>query len=498
METLLFKAFAYPLIWNLTSIQSFFCQGAAVLPEGAVLFRGGLHRLYLRSINFGWITIPMHMTDTTRVHLSLLQGTSVHNAAGQRVGHLREIAVTPGPHTEVVSALIISISGRNGTAGQNSSVQPVSGHGVSRHALYAILPADVHLMPSGALQLRDNVEIRPFSTTEAFLLLERDLMDQQIIDVHGRKVVRVNDVGLIWSQTERGAEIHTAEVEVGTRGAVRRLLKGIAPKGMINRIAARFPTTVIPWKFVDLIEVDPARRVRLKIDHDRLAQLHPSDIADILEDLAPAQRQAVFTTLDEDVAAEALEEVDPKFQKSLVEALGSEHMADILEEMDPGAAADLLAELPNERSEAILEEMEPEERQEVEDLLEFRENSAAGRMTTHYVAVPDTATVLDAIEALRTFEDDPETVTEIYLINDMGVLTGVVPLARLVLARPEVLVQALVNARIVSCNTKAHQKEVAELFDKYNLHALPVLDEAHRLVGIVQADHVIAFLRDAG
>ncbi len=435
----------------------------------------------------------MHMTDTTRVHLSLLQGTSVHNAAGQRVGHLREIAVTPGPHTEVVSALIISISGRNGTAGQNSTVQPVS-----RHALFAIVPTGVQLMPSGALQVRDEAEIRPFSTTEAFLLLERDLMDQQIIDVHGRKVVRVNDVGLIWSQTENGAEIHTAEVEVGTRGAVRRLLKGIAPKGMVNRIAERFPSRVIPWKFVDLIEVDPARRVRLKIDHERLAKLHPSDIADILEDLAPAQRQAVFTTLDEDVAAEALEEVDPKFQKSLVEALGSEHMADILEEMDPGAAADLLAELPNARSEAILEEMDPEERQEVEDLLEFRENSAAGRMTTHYVAVPETATVADAVEALRNFEDDPETVTEIYLINDLGVLAGVVPLARLVLAKPETHVEVLANASVVSCNTKAHEKEVAELFDKYNLHALPVIDGTHRLVGIVQADHVIAFLRDAG
>ena len=124
---------------------------------------------------------------------------------------------------------------------------------------------------------------------------------------------------------------------------------------------------MIPWDFVDLIDRDPARRVRLKIEQDRLAKMHPSDLADILEDLAPAERQAIFTSLDEDVAAEALEEVEPKMQKSLTESLDSEHVAGIVEEMDPAAAADFLAELPDERSEAILEEMDPEERQDVED-----------------------------------------------------------------------------------------------------------------------------------
>jgi len=428
----------------------------------------------------------MHATDNTRVHFSQMQGALVLDAAGGKLGRLREIAITPGPNAESVSALVIHAQGH--AAAQNEA----------KDSLLTVAPAGVHMAPSGSLQLRTDAEVRAFSATETLLLLERDLMDQQIIDVHGRKVVRVNDVGLIWSQTEDGSALYLADVEVGTRGAIRRLLKGFLPSRMVNGIAARFQARVIPWKFVDLIEVDPARRVRLKIDHERLAQLHPSDIADILEDLAPAQRHAVFTTLDEEVAAEALEEVDPKFQKSLAEALGSEHMADIIEEMDPGAAADLLAELPEERSEAILEEMEPEERQEVEELLEFRENSAAGRMTTNYVAVPDTATVAEAATALRTFDDAPETVTEIYLVNETGILTGVVPLARMVLSTPETSMQSLANPVVVSCEVTAHEKEVAELFDKYNLHALPVTDEEHHLVGVVQADHVIAFLRDAG
>ena len=184
--------------------------------------------------------------------------------------------------------------------------------------------------------------------------------------------------------------LRIAEVEVGLRGAVRRLLKGL-PAGAVSGLTSRISPSLIPWDFVDLIDRDPSRRVKLKIEQDRLSQMHPSDIADILEELAPAERHALFLSLDEEVAAEALEEVKPKMQQSLIEALDSEQIAGIVEEMDPGAAADLLAELPDERSEAILEEMDPEERQEVEDLLEFSGDSAAGRMTTEYVALPVTA-----------------------------------------------------------------------------------------------------------
>ncbi len=139
--------------------------------------------------------------------------------------------------------------------------------------------------------------------------------------------------------------------------------------------------------------------------------------------------------------------------------------------------------------------MQPEERHEVEELLEFREDSAAGRMTTDCVQLGFGASVADAVRALREFDGDPEGVTEIYLTGHNDVLKGVVPLTRLILALPETRVAVLAEPRIISCQAEAHQDEVAELFDKYNLHALPVVDSANRLVGVVQADHVIAFLR---
>src|ERR1051326_2028764 len=227
------------------------------------------------------------------------------------------------------------------------------------------------------------------------LLLTRDLLDQQIIDVHGRKVVRVNDVDLNEEPLEGHVELRVASVDVGARGAVRRLLTGLVPRPALRALLAKIPPRMIPWEFVDLIETDPARRVRLKISHDRLATLHPADIADIVEDLAPAEREAVFETLDEEVAAEALEEVDPKLQVSIVNSLDSDKDADIVEEMNPDAAAHLLGDPAPERREEILQEMEPEEREEVAELLEHEEDTAAGRTTTDFVVVQATDKVSD-------------------------------------------------------------------------------------------------------
>jgi len=287
-----------------------------------------------------------------------------------------------------------------------------------------------------------------------------------------------------------------AEVEVGLRGAIRRVFKGMLPRAALEKLSRKFAARGIPWEFVDVIEVDPARRVKLRIEYERLAEMHPSDLADILEDLAPAEREVIFTSLDEEVAAETLEEVEPRLQKSLLEKLGEERIADIVEEMDPGAAADLLAELPEEQSDAILEEMEPEERQDVEELLEFDEDSAAGCMTTDFVYLGMEATVAHAVQALRSFDGDPESVTEIFLLDEKRVLRGAIPLARLVMAQPETRLAVLAEARVLSCPSGLHQNELAELFDKYNLQALAVVDAQGRMVGVVQADHVISFLRD--
>jgi Mg/Co/Ni transporter MgtE len=291
------------------------------------------------------------------------------------------------------------------------------------------------------------------------------------------------------------AALHVISVDIGVRGAVRRLLRGLAPRATIEKLVHKLPPRTIPWTFVDLIETDPARRIKLKISHDGLAKLHPADIADIVEELAPDEREAVFRTLDQDVAAETLEEVEPGIQKSIVESLDSERAAEIVEGMDPAAAADLLADLTHDQTEQILVEMEPEASKEVVELLEHREETAAGRMTTEFLALPVTATVENAIGVLREFEGGVEAIGTIYLVDSHGTLAGAVPLAKLVLAQSDTPLLSLTSEPLIFTEEGTSDNEVAELFDKYNLITMPVVDEHRMLVGVITSDDVISMLR---
>jgi magnesium transporter len=326
------------------------------------------------------------------------------------------------------------------------------------------------------------------------LLLKRDLLDQQIIDVHGRKVVRVNDVELESTPVNSHLLLNVVSVDVGARGAVRRLSKGIVPAFTLRALLEKIPPRVIPWQFVDLLETDPARRVKLKIAYEGLAKLHPADIADIVEDLAPAEREAVFETIDEEVAAETLEEIDPDIQVAIVESLDKDRAADIVEEMDPDAAADLLGELTEKDSDEILQEMQPDERREVTQLLEFGEHTAAGRMTTEFIAVAETAVVDDAIEALKRFEGGREALATIYLTGAGQTLVGAVPLVKIAVSSPAIQLSEL-SEPYIACAPDTPQDEVAALFDKYNLITLAVVDEHGRIAGIITADDVISMLR---
>jgi Mg/Co/Ni transporter MgtE len=306
--------------------------------------------------------------------------------------------------------------------------------------------------------------------------------------------VRVNDVELESIPINSHLLLNIVAVDVGARGAIRRLSKGVVPAFTLRALLEKIPPRVIPWQFVDLLETDPARRVKLKIAYEGLATLHPADIADIVENLPPAEREAVFETIDEEVAAEALEEIDPEIQVSIVESLDKDRAADIVEEMDPDAAADLLGELTEAHSGEILREMEPEERREVTQLLEFGEHTAAGRMTTEFIAVAETAVVDDAIGALKTFEGSREALATIYLTGAGNRLVGAVPLVTIAISSPGVQLSEL-SEPYIACAPDTPQDEVAALFDKYNLLTLAVVDEHGRIAGIITADDVITMLR---
>ena len=409
--------------------------------------------------------------------LSELLGLPVYDSQSARMGRVREVALVPQDDSVHIAALIVRT--------------PQGDRIVSADLLRSV--------NGGVYTTAHSADLPKYSSGEGMLLLERDLLDQQIIDVHGRKVVRVNDIELAMNgdsaHAPLGLNLRIAFVDAGARGAIRRLLKGVVPRHTLSTWLERVPARNIPWEFVNLIETDPARRVRLKISSERVARLHPADIADIIEDLAPAERDAVFQTLDEDVAAQALEEIDPKFQVSILNGMEDERAADIVEEMNPDAAADLLGELTDERSEAILDEMEPAERQDVEDLLEFEEDTAAGRMTTDYMALAPTARVHDAVEMLKKFDGGLESMSTIFLIGENDKLLGAVPLAKLIVSPPHTHLSELTAVPLISCSPEADEREVAEIFDKYNLLTLPVVDDSGALTGVITADDVISILR---
>jgi len=406
------------------------------------------------------------------VALSELLGATVRDASGTVRGRVREIAVAPQDHPTRIAYLIIRTA-----AGER------------------VLPPDA--IKSAGARVRaatDSAQWERYTPSDGVLLLKRDLLDQQIIDVGGRKVVRVNDVELDATPVNSHVNLSVIAVDVGARGAIRRLTQGLVPAFTMRALLEKIPPRVIPWQYVDLLETDPARRVKLKIVYEGLSKLHPADIADIVEDLPPAEREAVFETIDEEVAAEALEELDPKVQVSIVESLDSDRAADIVEEMDPDAAADLLEKLPEDRSGQILKEMQPQERIEVSQLLEFGRNTAAGRMTTEFVSVSDRGTVTDAIDALKRFEGSREAVATIYVYDAAYRITGAVPLVKIALSTPSTALADL-QEETITCRPDTPDDEVAGLFDKYNLVTLGVVDQDERLAGIITADDVITMLR---
>ena len=413
----------------------------------------------------------------TTLALSELLGATVYDPSGAASGRVREVTLAPQEDRARVTSLIVKTKSGN-------RVLPFAAVSAINGGIKATTAAGTWAAANGA---------------EGLFLLERDLLDQQVIDVNGRKVVRVNDVdlevGAPKDANQPNPVLRVHAVDVGARGAIRRLLRGVAPRRALHVLLDKIPPRNIPWDFVDVIETDPARRVKLKISHAGLAKLHPADIADIVEELAPDEREAVFETLDEETAAEALEEVEPRVQKAIVESLDSDRAADIVEEMNPDAAADLLADLPEDRTEQILVQMEPEAQQDVVELLEHKEETAAGRMTTDFLALPVSATVQNSIDSLREFEGGVEGVSTIYLVDSHGTLVGAVPLPRIVLAQGDTPMLSLVQEPLVSVPQAASENEVAEQFDKYNLQTLPVVDSRNRLTGIITSDDVITMLR---
>ena len=263
---------------------------------------------------------------------------------------------------------------------------------------------------------------------------------------------------------------------------------------VIREVQQRMAPNAIPWEACNIVEPDPQRRLRLRISHRRLEEIHPADLADIVEELGSDEREALFETLGEGVAADTLEEVKDTVRTSILHSLDSERAADILEEMDPAEAAEALAMLEEKAREEIVRDMEDEPAGEVAELLDYEDDTAAGMMETRFLSRPADATAGAVVDSLRGGESLLKRLTHLFLVDGQGRLAGTVPIGRLAIASPETPVRTLAYRKTVEASMDASADEVVELFDKYNLYTLPVVDGRRRLQGAIKADDVIAFL----
>lgn len=403
-----------------------------------------------------------------------LMGAEAYDAQGNFVGRVREFFIEPAQAPNRLSHFLLS----------RGRFQPL----IARHDQIAnVAPGTVRLSVSER-------ELVPYEPNEAWLAVKKDLMDQQIIDTRGRKVVRVNDVDLAEQRSNGNVELRLTQVDVGLPGAVRRLLQGVLSPGVIRKLQSRLPQSSIRWEFVNLIEPDPLRRVKLRITHEKLEDLHPADLAEIIEHLSAAERQGIIASLDEETAAAVFAELDERLTTQLVEQLDPEKAADIIEEMAPDAAADLLGDLSKETTEELLEEMPGREADEVRELMEFDPSTAGGMMNTEFVFVGDTSTRDEVLIWMRDQELNIDQLDTIVLLDGEAQYAGTVPIARLLLASSE---QTMVDLRmepVLSVAPEAEEKEVFELFDKYNLRTLTVIDDEKRPIGTVAVDDVVSRL----
>ncbi|MGH2471932.1 MAG: magnesium transporter [Candidatus Limnocylindria bacterium] len=410
-------------------------------------------------------------------YLSEIQHRRVIEPNGNEVGKLADIAVVPQGQFPAAQWAILATP---------------SGEKVVR---WGDLAQEI-----GHFRLRNRLETTPDAQLPAEALrLARDLLDKQIVDTHGAKVVRVNDLQL----SDVDGQLRLVGADVGLRGLLRRVGAESVAERVAGLAGRRLPRGIIPWHLVETLEPannDSAKTtaVRLTIPHTKLALLHPADIADIVEEMTADERVAVFQQLDLETAAEALQEVEPEMQAAIVSDLPEERAADILEEMDPDEAADLLQDLPEERRDELVELMEKEEAKDVSELLTHSQDSAGGIMTTDVIALPGGITAAQAIDDLRVRKPDPELTYYLYVVDDEGKLEGVLSLRDLVVAAPETKVKAIMDSHVLRVDAETPKEEVAALIAKYDLLALPVVDARGKLLGTVTIDDVVELMLPRG
>jgi|LSQX01.1.fsa_nt_gb Mg2+-importing ATPase len=409
------------------------------------------------------------------LHLTQILGKPVVDVAGYTVGTVSDMAVTTGDVFPRVTAL--AFLGPDKTPFMLSWRKYVSSIGDEKITLSAA---------------RTDLRFSYLQPDE--ILLARDLLNKEIVDTQGKKVVRVYDLDL----SEGKNQLRLLGAEVGIRGFLRRLSPRLERAGA--RLAALFgrtiPDDLIAWNYMDLLDRNLSH-VRLSVTHKRLNELHPADIADVLEQLSPPQRAKVFEHLDNASAARAVAELEDEYHADVIDSLGSERASDLLEMMDPDDAADIIGDLPYEKAQALLRLMGVSEAQTIRSLLGYRKNTAGGLMNPSLATVPQGMTAGELIDHLR---DNPSAIDEsqhLYVVDDEEDyrLIGRVSLRDVITAIPIAPLREIALPYLVTVGPDEDQEQVAEIMTKYDLLSVPVVDESGVLLGVVTIDDIIELVQ---
>ena len=404
------------------------------------------------------------------VFFSALQGRAVLDSAGQVFGRLHDLKTKLGEHFPRITTVVVR---------KEKLKKPLA----LDWAEVSAFDGDTVTLRPGAEKAGTSVEVGAEE-----ILLKVDLLDKQVVDTFGAKIERVNDVHLLIVDHE----LRIVHVDFGVRGILRRLGWLRAADGLMDWLFGyRFPEKLVSWKYVQPLAADLKHNLKLNVTLRKLQEIHPSDLADILEELGRANRSSIFKSLDLQTAAETLQEVDPKIQMSLIETTPEERATDILEEMEPDEAKDFLAELSEEKQEKLMRTMEDPYRENMEELLQYKEGTAGSIMTKDFIALSREATVAQAIEVFSGVFYPMESLTYIYVTDHEGHLAGVITLRHLITCDKQAALGKLMNQRLVRAGIEDDIDTVAGIFRKYKFLALPVVDPDNVIQGIITLQDIV-------
>ncbi|MBE6485827.1 MAG: magnesium transporter [Methanosphaera stadtmanae] len=391
------------------------------------------------------------------MYLTELLTKIVYDSNKEKLGKIKDVVISPDKAYPKIEAIKIKANGE----------------------FYFIPSSYIKEITGNKVLLTTPLEdIKQYPKQDSQIKLSRDILDRQVVDMEGSKIRRVNDVEISYKM----GDYYIIGVDIGVNGLFRRLGMG----GLSKKI--KHQDNIISWKDIDSLDFS---NLKLKVSKKKLRKLHPADIAEIVDDLGISDSMSILNSLDDESAADAFEEISPEKQKTILTEMEEKEAADLVDEMSPDDAADLLATISDEKKEEILELMDPEESQELRELLEYPENTAGGVMTTEYASVIGNISTKEVMNEIRQIADEVETLYYIYILSAEEKLEGVVTIRELLLNDDETMIYDYMIKDVVSVDVNEEETEVAKIIAKYNLIALPVVDEREKMKGIITVDDAI-------